>query len=106
MHIINEPTPVAIAYGLDKKGNGSGEKNVLIFDFGGGTFDVSLLTIEVGVFEVTATAGDTRATLEFKWKHKKDISGSLRALRRLRTAYECAKCTPSFTVHTTIKIDS
>lgn len=56
LRIINEPTAAAIAYGLDKKG---GEKNVLIFDLGGGTFDVSLLTIDEGVFEVKATAGDT-----------------------------------------------
>lgn len=57
MRIINEPTAAAIAYGLDKKG--AGEKNVLIFDLGGGTFDVSLLTLDDGVFEVKATAGDT-----------------------------------------------
>jgi len=57
LRIINEPTAAAIAYGLDKKG--TGEKNVLIFDLGGGTFDVSLLTIEDGIFEVKATAGDT-----------------------------------------------
>jgi len=57
MRIINEPTAAAIAYGLDKKTQG--EKNVLIFDLGGGTFDVSLLTIEEGIFEVKATAGDT-----------------------------------------------
>jgi len=57
LRIINEPTAAAIAYGLDKKG--TGEKNVLIFDLGGGTFDVSLLTIEEGIFEVKATAGDT-----------------------------------------------
>jgi len=57
LRIINEPTAAAIAYGLDKKG--VGEKNVLIFDLGGGTFDVSLLTIEEGIFEVKATAGDT-----------------------------------------------
>lgn len=57
LRIINEPTAAAIAYGLDKKG--AGERNVLIFDLGGGTFDVSLLTIDEGVFEVKATAGDT-----------------------------------------------
>ncbi|KAL7253992.1 hypothetical protein ACSBR1_008359 [Camellia fascicularis] len=57
MRIINEPTAAAIAYGLDKKAESSGEKNVLIFDLGGGTFDVSLLTIEEGIFEVKATAG-------------------------------------------------
>lgn len=59
MRIINEPTAAAIAYGLDKKATSVGEKNVLIFDLGGGTFDVSLLTIEEGIFEVKATAGDT-----------------------------------------------
>ena len=59
MRIINEPTAAAIAYGLDKKNTSVGEKNVLIFDLGGGTFDVSLLTIEEGIFEVKATAGDT-----------------------------------------------
>ena len=59
MRIINEPTAAAIAYGLDKKGTTVGEQNVLIFDLGGGTFDVSLLTIEEGIFEVKATAGDT-----------------------------------------------
>ena len=57
LRIINEPTAAAIAYGLDKKGEG--ERHVLIFDLGGGTFDVSLLTIDDGVFEVKATAGDT-----------------------------------------------
>ena len=59
MRIINEPTAAAIAYGLDKKSTSVGESNVLIFDLGGGTFDVSLLTIEEGIFEVKATAGDT-----------------------------------------------
>ena len=57
LRIINEPTAAAIAYGLDKKGHG--ERNVLIFDLGGGTFDVSILTIEDGIFEVKSTAGDT-----------------------------------------------
>ena len=59
LRIINEPTAAAIAYGLDKKKNMSGESNVLIFDLGGGTFDVSILTIEDGIFEVKSTAGDT-----------------------------------------------
>ena len=61
MRIINEPTAAAIAYGLDKKGGSAskGEKNVLIFDLGGGTFDVSILSIDDGIFEVKATAGDT-----------------------------------------------
>ncbi|KAM0960261.1 hypothetical protein ACFX2I_025242 [Malus domestica] len=119
MRIINEPTAAAIAYGLDKKGSGTGEKNVLIFDLGGGTFDVSLLTIEEGIFEVKATAGDTHLggedfdnrlvnhfVQEFKRKHKKDISSNARALRRLRTACERAKRTLSSTAQTTIEIDS
>ena len=60
LRIINEPTAAAIAYGLDKKSQGTiGEHNVLIFDLGGGTFDVSLLSIDAGIFEVKATAGDT-----------------------------------------------
>src|ERR1700755_1386732 len=99
LRIINEPTAAAIAYGLDKKV--VGEKNVLIFDLGGGTFDVSLLTIEDGIFEVKATAGDTPLggedfdnrlvnpfVQEFKRKHKKDLSSNPRALRRLRPACE------------------
>ncbi|KAF8106114.1 hypothetical protein N665_0147s0068 [Sinapis alba] len=119
LRIINEPTAAAIAYGLDKKGTQTGERNVLIFDLGGGTFDVSLLTIEEGVFEVKATAGDTHLggedfdnrlvnhfVAEFRRKHKKDISGNARALRRLRTACERAKRTLSSTAQTTIEIDS
>ncbi|XP_023895458.2 heat shock cognate 70 kDa protein 2 [Quercus suber] len=119
MRIINEPTAAAIAYGLDKKATSVGEKNVLIFDLGGGTFDVSLLTIEEGIFEVKATAGDTHLggedfdnrmvnhfVQEFKRKNKKDISGNPRALRRLRTACERAKRTLSSTAQTTIEIDS
>ncbi|KDP41952.1 hypothetical protein JCGZ_26970 [Jatropha curcas] len=119
LRIINEPTAAAIAYGLDKKASRSGEKNVLIFDLGGGTFDVSLLTIEEGIFEVKATAGDTHLggedfdnrlvnhfVAEFKRKHKKDISTNARALRRLRTACERAKRTLSSTSQTTIEIDS
>lgn len=119
MRIINEPTAAAIAYGLDKKATSFGEKNVLIFDLGGGTFDVSLLTIEEGIFEVKATAGDTHLggedfdnrmvnhfVQEFKRKNKKDISGNPRSLRRLRTSCERAKRTLSSTAHTTIEIDS
>ncbi|GJW65594.1 putative mediator of RNA polymerase II transcription subunit 37c [Tanacetum coccineum] len=119
LRIINEPTAAAIAYGLDKKASSTGEKNVLIFDLGGGTFDVSLLTIEEGIFEVKATAGDTHLggedfdnrmvnhfAQEFKRKNKKDISGNPRALRRLRTACERAKRILSSTAQTTIKIDS
>ena len=101
--IINEPTAAAIAYGLDKKA-GTGEQNVLIFDLGGGTFDVSLLTIDEGIFEVKATNGDTHLGGEdfdnkivefcindFKKKSGIDISGNARALRRLRTQCEKAK---------------
>ncbi|ORX84562.1 70 kDa heat shock protein 2 [Basidiobolus meristosporus CBS 931.73] len=117
LRIINEPTAAAIAYGLDQKT--SGEKNVLIFDLGGGTFDVSLLTIEDGIFEVKATAGDTHLggedfdnrlvnhfVQEFKRKNKKDLSSNARALRRLRTACERAKRTLSSAAQTSIEIDS
>ena len=96
LRIINEPTAAAIAYGLDKKSQG--EKNILIFDLGGGTFDVSLLTIDDGVFEVKATAGDTHlggedfdsklvdyCAAEFLKRKKIDIRGNARAMRRLRT---------------------
>eukprot|EP00899_Mesostigma_viride_P028555 jgi/Mesvir1/8885/Mv02773-RA.1 len=119
LRIINEPTAAAIAYGLDKKLAGRGEHNVLIFDLGGGTFDVSLLTIEEGVFEVKATAGDTHLggedfdnrmvshfVQEFKRKYKKDISGNARALRRLRTSCERAKRTLSSAAQTTVELDS
>ncbi|KAH7290871.1 hypothetical protein KP509_30G067300 [Ceratopteris richardii] len=119
MPIINEPTTTAIAYGLDKKATSVGEKNVLIFDLGGGTFDVSLLTIEEGSFEVKATVGDTHLggedfdnrmvnhlVQEFKRKYKKDITGNSGALKRLRTCCERAKKTLSSTVQTTIEINS
>merc|ERR1712113_894309 len=118
MGIINEPTAAAIAYGLDKKENEK-ESNVLIFDLGGGTFDVSILNIEGGIFEVKSTAGDTHLggedfdnrlvdhfVTEFKRKHKKDISGNKRALRRLRTACEKAKRTLSSSTQASIEIDS
>ena len=117
LRIINEPTAAAIAYGLDK--SGKGEKNVLIFDLGGGTFDVSLLTIEDGVFEVKATSGDTHLggsdfdhliteylAAEFKKKNKIDISDNKRAIRRLRTASEKAKRTLSSGTTAAIEIDS
>merc|ERR1711963_599063 len=120
LRIINEPTAAAIAYGLDKKRNSSGrESNVLIFDLGGGTFDVSILTIEDGIFEVKATAGDTHLggedfdnrmvdhfINEFKRKHKKDIKGNKRAVRRLRTACERAKRTLSASAQANLEIDS
>ena len=105
MRIINEPTAAAIAYGLEKTG---GERNVLIFDLGGGTFDVSLLTIEEGIFEVKATNGDTHLGGEdfdnrvlefcindFKNKTGLDISRNARSQRRLRTQVEKAKRTLS-----------
>merc|ERR1711998_603877 len=117
LRIINEPTAAAIAYGLDKKG---GEKNVLIYDMGGGTFDVSLLSIEEGIFEVKATAGDTHlggedfdnrlvdfCVQDFKRKNRgKDFSSNNRALRRLRTQCERAKRTLSSSTQATIEIDS
>merc|ERR1712107_145977 len=109
----------AIAYGLDKKKTGNKESNVLIFDLGGGTFDVSILSIEGGIFEVKSTAGDTHLggedfdnrlvdhfVTEFKRKHKKDLSGNKRALRRLRTACERAKRTLSASAQANIEIDS
>merc|ERR1711896_79691 len=117
LRIINEPTAAAIAYGLDKKS--AGETNVLFFDLGGGTFDVSLLTIDDGIFEVKATAGDTHLggedfdnrlvnhfTQEFKRKHKKDMTGNPRAMRRLRTACERAKRQLSSSANASIEIDS
>jgi len=120
LRIINEPTAAAIAYGLDKKkGNSSGESNVLIFDLGGGTFDVSILSIEDGIFEVKSTAGDTHLggedfdnrlvehfIKEFQRKHKKDIGQNKRAIRRLRTACERAKRTLSASAQANIEIDS
>ncbi|XP_026273930.1 heat shock 70 kDa protein-like isoform X2 [Frankliniella occidentalis] len=118
LRIINEPTAAAIAYGLDHK-NGPEERNVLIFDLGGGTFDVSLLTIAGGIFEVKATAGHTHLggedfdsrmvehfANEFRRKYRKDISTNKRALRRLRTACERAKRTLSSSTQATIEVDS
>jgi len=118
LRIINEPTAAALAYGLEK--GQKGEKNVLIFDLGGGTFDVSILSIDEGsMFEVKATAGDTHLggedfdnrlvahfIKEFKRKNNKDISASPRAIRRLRTACERAKRTLSNSSETSIEIDS
>jgi L1 cell adhesion molecule like protein len=116
LRIINEPTAAAIAYGLD---NSKEEKNILIYDLGGGTFDVSLLNIEEGVFEVKATAGDTHLGGEdfdrkmmdffisdFKKKYKKDISGNKKSLRKLQTACESAKKTLSSNTIANIEIDS
>merc|ERR1712093_427771 len=121
LRIINEPTAAAIAYGLGDAQNskGKGEKNVLIFDLGGGTFDVSLLNIDDGIFEVQATAGDTHLggedfdnrmvdhfKREFKKKNRKDISNNERALRRLRTSCERAKRTLSSQTQAYIEIDA
>uniref|UniRef100_UPI00358E8FD4 heat shock cognate 71 kDa protein-like n=1 Tax=Myxine glutinosa TaxID=7769 RepID=UPI00358E8FD4 len=117
LRTINEPTAAAIAYGLDQKV--FGERNVLIFDLGGGTFDVSILTIEDGFFEVKSTAGDTHLRgedfdnrmvnhfiQELKRKHKKDITDNKRAVRRLHTACERAKRTLSSSTQASIEIDS
>jgi L1 cell adhesion molecule like protein len=120
LRIINEPTAAAIAYGLNKAAD-KGEKNVLIFDLGGGTFDVSLLTLDEGVFEVKATAGDTHlggedfdnrlvdfCVGEFKKKYKQagDITKNPRALRRLRTSCERAKRALSSGIQATVEVDS
>lgn len=118
LRIINEPTAAALAYGLDK--NLKGEKNVLIFDLGGGTFDVSVLTIDEGsLFEVKSTAGDTHLggedfdsrlvdhlCKEFERKYKKNLKSNPRALRRLRTAAERAKRTLSSSTEASIEIDA
>jgi L1 cell adhesion molecule like protein len=117
LRIINEPTAAALAYGLDKKSKG--EQNILIFDCGGGTHDLSVLTLDDGVFEVKATAGDTHlggedfdnsivdwCVGEFKKKTKIDISGNAKALRRLRTVCERAKRSLSSATQATIELDS
>lgn len=120
LRIINEPTAAAIAYGLDKKsGTSKGEKNVLVFDLGGGTFDVSLLAIDGEIFEVQATSGDThlggddfdqRIIQHFikviKKKHDKDISKDNRALAKLKTEVEKAKRDLSSVIQTKIEIDN
>ena len=117
LRIINEPTAAAIAYGMDKKT--AKERHVIIFDCGGGTHDVTLLSIEDGIFEVKATAGDDHLggedfdnvlvdffAKEFKRKTKKDLTGNPRSLRRLRTACERAKRNLSSSATSTIEIDS
>lgn len=119
LRIINEPTAAALAYGLDRLGKDAGEKNVLIFDCGGGTHDLSVLTLDDGVFEVKATAGDTHlggedfdnalvtyCCDEFKKKYKVDVSNSAKALRRLRTACERAKRTLSSATQASVEVDS
>ena len=116
LRIINEPTAAAIAYGLD---NAKEERNILIYDLGGGTFDVSLLNIDEGVFEVRATAGDTHLggedfdrklmdyfITDFKKKYKKNISGNKKSLRKLQTACENAKKTLSSNTIANLEIDS
>lgn len=116
MRIINEPTAAAIAYGLDKK---EGEKNILVFDLGGGTFDVSLLTIDNGVFEVVATNGDTHLGGEdfdqrvmehfiklYKKKKGKDIRKDNRAVQKLRREVEKAKRALSSQHQAKIEIES
>lgn len=116
VRILNEPTAAAIAYGLDKK---SGEKNILVFDLGGGTFDVSILTIDSGVFEVISTHGDTHLGGEdfdqrvldhfmklIKRKHNMDISKDKRAIQKLKREVEKAKRALSSKQTTQIEIES
>ena len=118
LRIINEPTAAAIAYGLEQVKD-SVEKHILIYDLGGGTFDVTLLSIEDGVFEVKATAGDTRLggedfdtrlvqhfVQDFKRKHKKDLSENKRAISRLKSACETLKKTLSASTQATLEVDS
>ena len=115
LRIINEPTAAAIAYGLDKKA----EKNILVYDLGGGTFDVSLLTIDNGVFEVVATNGDTHLGGEdfdqrvmqhfmqiFKKKHGKDMSTDKRSIQKLRREVEKAKRALSSTHQARVEIEA
>jgi len=115
LRIINEPTAAAIAYGLDKKT----EKNILVYDLGGGTFDVSLLTIDNGVFEVVATSGDTHLGGEdfdqrvmkhfmeiFQTKNKKDMSKDMRALQKLRREVEKTKRALSSTHQARVEIEA
>jgi heat shock protein 5 len=116
LRIINEPTAAAIAYGMDKK---AGEKNIIVFDLGGGTFDVSLLTIDNGVFEVVATAGDTHLGGEdfdqrltehfvkiFKKKHNIDVKDDPRAMQKLKSEVEKAKRDLSSVHQTKVSIES
>jgi heat shock 70kDa protein 1/2/6/8 len=118
MRIMDEPTAAAVAYGFDKIAENTDGKSVLIFDLGGGTFDVALLSIRHGKFEVKATAGDTHlggedfddrlvdhCVRDFKRKYNKNITGNARSLRRLRTACERAKRTLSFSAQTTVEVD-
>jgi L1 cell adhesion molecule like protein len=119
LKIINEPTAAAIAYGLDKRTNCVGERNIFVFDLGGGTFDVSLLTIKDNTFQVKATCGNTHLggedidnrlvnyfVEEIKRKKRLSIIKNPKALRRLRTACEKAKRTLSFAVVTNVEVDA
>ncbi|KAJ1695254.1 hypothetical protein LUZ63_011952 [Rhynchospora breviuscula] len=118
IRIMDEPTAAAVAYGFDKLTNVPGEKNVLVFDLGGGTFDVSVLNVKEGVFEVKATAGDTHLggedfdnrmlhhfLHEIKRKDGKTISDNPKVIRRLRSACERAKRTLSRVALTTVSVD-
>ena len=118
LRIINEPTAAAIAYGLDKTGDKT-EKNILVFDCGGGTHDVSILTLDGGIFEVKSTGGDTHLggsdidnlivdylCEDIKKKHKMDVRENARALKRLNIAAEKAKKNLSASSTTTIEVDS
>ena len=118
LRIINEPTAAAIAYGLDKTDDKS-EKNILVFDCGGGTHDVSILTLDGGVFEVRATGGDTHLggsdvdncivdylCDDVKKRYKKDVRENARALKRLNIAAEKAKKTLSSATTTTVEVES
>ena len=118
LRIINEPTAAAIAYGLDKTGDKT-EKNILVFDCGGGTHDVSILTLDGGIFEVKSTGGDTHLggsdidnlivdylCEDIKKKHKMDVRDNARALKRLNIAAEKAKKNLSASSTTTIEVDS
>merc|ERR1712178_213667 len=117
LRVINEPTAAALAYGLDKKEQA--EQNILVFDLGGGTFDVTVLTIEKGVFEVASTNGDTHLGGEdfdqrimahlvkvFKRKHKKDMSKDKRAIQKRKQEAERAKRTLSSAQQTRIEVES
>lgn len=117
LRIINEPTAAAVAYGLDKRG--AGEQNILIFDLGGGTFDVTVLTVDEGIFEVKSTTGNSHLggedfdnrlvkhfSDEFKRKHKKDLSGNAKSVKRLKIAAERAKRTLSSSATAALELDS
>jgi heat shock protein 1/8 len=118
LRIINEPTAAAIAYGLDKKSM-KGEQNILIFDLGGGTNNVTVMALERGIFEIKSTAGNNHLggedfdnrmishfVEEFKRKYKKDLSSNKKAIQRLRSASERVKTTLSVSSQANIEIDS